>query len=247
LAKFIKSGGSFTKSWATYLGGAYDDIVNDIVVSDSILVCGETESTSDIALGTVYDNSHNGNKDAFVMKISLNGQTKSFGTYYGGSANDMANAMTIFMNDPIGENNIVFTGETSSSNLPVSDYAFQETLNGATSRAYITMLEPDGSAFLKPIVIEEKAEQKYIQQNGLLLYPNPVEDALNLRYYSRVNAEVEFTILDLLGTVIYEDRGISKIGYNHHAFSVNNLTSGVYLLKLRHDNGIIKTIKFIKE
>ena len=127
------SGGSFDifilkfnsqgiRQWATYYGGNDIEHVSSIAtdVNNSILITGETESTNfplQNPGGNVYfQNDYAGGPyygDAFILKFTSSG-VRHWATYYGGSGEDLGYSITTD-----GNNNILITGRTSSSNFPL--------------------------------------------------------------------------------------------------------------------------------
>ena len=119
----IKFNSNGERQWATYYGGSGWESGNSIVtdINNDILITGYTESENfpiydpgggfffQDTIGSVWDN------DAFILKFSLNGVRK-WATYYGGNGLDNGNAIALDL-----YNNILITGRTQSTNLPVYD------------------------------------------------------------------------------------------------------------------------------
>jgi len=81
----------------------------------------------------------------FVAKLTLDLNTRLFGTYLGGNGDDNAYGVKV---DSVGH--ITVTGSTTSTNYPVtSTYdAFQLTLGGGTD-AFITTIQPEGAVLMQ--------------------------------------------------------------------------------------------------
>jgi Flp pilus assembly secretin CpaC len=78
-----------------------------------------------------------------------------------------------------------------------------------------------------------------------LLYPNPVNDILNVQFDMEKAAQVQFSILDITGRVV-EQMGMNlPTGVQHLDFQVDNYPSGLYLLSIQTEGGTIAR-KFIK-
>lgn len=118
-------------NFSTFFGGSDDEQYSDIAdlgrcditldSQDNIIIVGRTEST-DLPVVNAYQNTHNGGvHDAFVAKLSPNGNTILFCTYLGGSNAEWASCVATDIND-----NIIVGGTTSSSNFPTLDF-YQET------------------------------------------------------------------------------------------------------------------------
>ncbi|NNK81473.1 MAG: hypothetical protein HKO93_08230 [Flavobacteriales bacterium] len=131
--------------WGTYVqsstsGEFYENI--DIDSSGNVILGGGSLSTNYPTTPGVYQLSNAGSRDATVTKISADGTTVLWATYFGGSASD--NISDIFLM-PTGE--IIFAGTTNSTDLPVTASAFQSSING-TQDAYLAKISGDGTALL---------------------------------------------------------------------------------------------------
>ncbi len=127
--------------FSTYLGGDGEDIGNsiDINSSNEIYIAGKTISTNFPTLN-YYDNSLDGSKDGFVVKLSAAGNTIDFSTYLGGTEGDVILAVKA------GSDNDAFvTGYTTSSDFPMVN-AFDADYNGGTilGDCFVTRLNSTG-------------------------------------------------------------------------------------------------------
>jgi hypothetical protein len=139
--------------YSTYLGGSSDDLGFGIAVdsSDNAYVTGQTLSTNfPITAGsfqTTCASCSGANKavDAFVTKFNSSG-TLVYSTYLGGNSTDSGFGIAV---DPAG--NAYITGQTLSTNFPVTALAFQSTCSSCASftpDAFVTKLNPTGSALV---------------------------------------------------------------------------------------------------
>jgi len=71
------------------------------------------------------------------------------------------------------------------------------------------------------------------------LFPNP---ATNEIYFRGIKEETEFDIVNLLGKVVFEGRVVDG-----QKLDINFLNSGIYFAMIKHIDGTVSTIKFIKE
>jgi gliding motility-associated-like protein len=121
--------------WSTYVGGSGVDqgysIATDL--NDHIFLTGSTSSLDfpllDAGGGCYFQNTHaGGNNDAFIIHFSNTGEMV-WSTYYGGNGSD--DGLSLITDD---EGNLVVTGQTNSSDLPVFDAGgdsfFQSTYGG---------------------------------------------------------------------------------------------------------------------
>jgi hypothetical protein len=90
---------------------------------------------------------HNGGgDDAFVSKLNASGSALLYSTYLGGGGSDMGLGITV---DSGG--NAYVTGQTIANfppNFPVTPGAFQSTYGGGVGDAFVSQLNPTGSALL---------------------------------------------------------------------------------------------------
>ncbi|MGE3804182.1 MAG: SBBP repeat-containing protein, partial [Gemmataceae bacterium] len=141
VAKVAPDGSSLV--YLTYLGGNSLDFAYaiDVDSSGNAYIAGGTNSTNFPVSGGAYDTTHNGSRDAFVFKLSADGQSRVWATYVGASGNDQANSIVVDENDEV-----IIAGATSSSGFPTLR-ALDSTLNGA-SDAFVTRLNSSGTALV---------------------------------------------------------------------------------------------------
>ncbi|MCC6691201.1 MAG: SBBP repeat-containing protein [Bacteroidia bacterium] len=160
VAKFSPAG---TRLWATYYGGSSPEMGMggdlgegiDVDGAGNVVVTGRTMS-SNFPVGasagyTVFQSTFNapiqggqqGGADAFVLKFSPSG-LRLFGTYYGGTIDDVGADIAT---DASG--NILFTGNTGSSDFPITAAAgnvvFQSSFSGGSYDAFIAKMSPIGT------------------------------------------------------------------------------------------------------
>jgi len=141
--------------YSTYLGGSGLDQGNGVAVDSlgNAYVTGATASTkatlgftppagayqADCALDTqgVCEG------DAFVAKLNPGTNTLLYFTYLGGSLADAGTGIGV---DPKGDAYV--TGSTSSVNFPTTGSVFQLNYGGGNADAFVTELNPSGSALL---------------------------------------------------------------------------------------------------
>ncbi len=148
-------------TYATFLGGSGSDGVAAIQVDSlgSAYVAGFTTSANFPQVSSVqsgYKGSTQGGNglaafgDAFIAELNPAGTALVFTTYLGGSDDDVATALAV---DASG--NIYVTGDTRSSNFPVTTGAFQTKFGGTVQAdfydagdAFIAKLGPQGNKLL---------------------------------------------------------------------------------------------------
>lgn len=90
---------------------------------------------------------------------------------------------------------------------------------------------------------EQQSSEGYLANSALTLFPNPVEDLLNIHIQSENRQNVESVILDLSGRKIVHLHQINQLNEGDNAFRVdlNDLPQGIYLLEIKGET--IKTVQ----
>jgi hypothetical protein len=133
--------------YSTYLGGSDFDFGNGIAVdtAGNVYVTGRTDSSDfPTTLGAFQTTFGGGFNDAFVTKLNPTGSALVYSTYLGGSrSGDVGLGIAL---DTAGHAYV--TGETNSSDFPTTVGALQPTFGGGFSDAFVTTLDPTGSALV---------------------------------------------------------------------------------------------------
>jgi len=141
----ISADGS-TALWATWVGGTGDEADNSGVQVDKdnnvFLNCTTLSSDMPTTVGA-HDTTYNGLNDAYIAKLSPNGSTLIFGTYFGGSGNEAGNNVHNLAIDPDG--NCYLATHTSSTNITTTPGAFQSSLAGGSLDVVAAKFSPSGA------------------------------------------------------------------------------------------------------
>ena len=136
--------GAATVSWATLLGGIFEDTADAVAIDSAanVYVAGTTDS-DDFPTVNPQQASIAGplffTPDAFVAKFSASGSSLLYSTYFGGDASETARGLAV---DTSGL--IYLLGNTDSTNLPVTEGAFQAMNNGGGD-VFVARLNPAAS------------------------------------------------------------------------------------------------------
>lgn len=138
LAKFNSSG---VRQWATYYGGSGDDWGYTIATDgqEHFYICGQTQSTANIATSGAFQTSNNGNIDAFLVKFDSSGAMQ-WGTYYGGSGDDRGSGVSC---DNSG--NVYICGYAGSTSGIASSGSNQSSFGGGQYDAFLVKFNSSGS------------------------------------------------------------------------------------------------------
>lgn len=140
--------------FGTYIVGSGDEHPMNIALDEggSIYLCGTTTSISGFPTNNGYDQQYEGGTDGFVMRISPNGASIQFSTYYGSEGYDEIRDIQL---DNSGS--VYLAGTTQSASFPTFPYVdarwwwrFRErpydwTYNGGLSDAFLLILSEDGA------------------------------------------------------------------------------------------------------
>jgi hypothetical protein len=131
----VKLSGSGAHLWSTYVGGSSGDDGRGIAVdgAGNVFVTGDTWSFGWVSGG--FDTTHNGDRDAFVVKLSGSG-VHLWSTYLGGSSSDRGSGIAVD-----GEGNVFVTGDTWS--LGWVSGGFDTTLDGGED-GFVVKLSENG-------------------------------------------------------------------------------------------------------
>jgi hypothetical protein len=129
--------------YSTYLGGSGEDAGNGIAVDSAgnAYVTGLTRSINFPTMNPLQP-TYRGRDDAFVTKLNPSGSALVYSTYLGGTKQDYGGTIAV---DSLG--NAYVTGVTSSTDFPTMN-PFQPTLGGFYGNAFVTKLNPSGSALV---------------------------------------------------------------------------------------------------
>lgn len=143
LAKFDLSSGALLD--ATYLGGLETESALSLKIGSTgdIYVAGYTLSDDFPLLNPIFNTFSGGISagDAFILIIDNTLSSLNFSTYLGGSAEEVALALSLDNND-----RMYITGFTSSENFPLYN-AYDQTFNDVVD-AYVTCIESNGDSLV---------------------------------------------------------------------------------------------------
>jgi hypothetical protein len=129
-------------SFATYFGGGNSSAAYDVTIDadENVIVTGATASTDFPDTNALQGTMGGGSWDAFVTKISGDGQSLLYSTYLGGSASDYGYAVVA------GSGGSVYVcGRTTSLDFPTQNPIYPADSSGD---AFVAKLTSDGSALV---------------------------------------------------------------------------------------------------
>ncbi len=75
------------------------------------------------------------------------------------------------------------------------------------------------------------------EKAGFWAYPNPARDQLWVKYSATKNQAVTLSLIDQLGRAVKRSEETAAKGENTYLFGLHNLKAGVYLIRLKSDDG----------
>jgi Bacterial Ig domain/WD40-like Beta Propeller Repeat/Beta-propeller repeat len=125
VTKFSANGSALV--YSTFLGGSATDEGRGITVdaAGAAFVTGRTQSANFPTTPGAFATTRTGSSDAFVTRLNETGSAALYSTYLGGGADESGRAIAV---DASGS--VYVTGNTTSSNFPITPGAFQLTIGG---------------------------------------------------------------------------------------------------------------------
>ena len=143
--------------YSRYVGGNFSDEAYAIAVDvmGNAYVTGFTASTNFPTTVGAFRTTQISTFDAFVTKLDPTGSVFVYSTYLGGNDNDHGNGIAV---DSAG--NAYITGITNSTNFPTTVGAFRTIYGGGIFDAFVTKLNPTGSALLYSTYLGGNSEDR---------------------------------------------------------------------------------------
>lgn len=131
------------------------------------------------------------------------------------------------------------------------NYFDDQTIDLGTETAWETTLAPGDYYLFTTVELENPnlgtgVETSFIGKDKVIeIYPNPVEEHLNIQIHHSAKGNIEFQILSLDGKVISTQNSYSLLSRFEEQIQLSNLKEGVYILKTNLESGSFAT-KFVK-
>lgn len=159
--------------YSTFLSGSDDDEGTDIDIDirGNAYITGETNSPDFPVTSNAFQQNFpsivEGPNSVFVTKLNIDGSGLIYSTFLGGSESDEGLGIAV---DDMGSAYV--TGDTNSSDFPVTLGAFQENFPSIfnISSAFVTKLNPDGSSLIYSTFLggssDEQGQRIAVDQMG---------------------------------------------------------------------------------
>ena len=175
VVKFCENGAKLL--YSTYFGGSGSDIARSIALDNigNAYITGETQSNNFPTTPGAYQKSNNGGHDAFMSKLKSDASGILYSTYFGGYYGDIAYGIAV---DSTG--NAYITGQTNSTNFPISQKPYQKSNHGGGCDAFISIINPVASDLKDgkiTIVLTIGSKNAYVNQQLVVLDVAPFIDS----------------------------------------------------------------------
>ncbi len=137
-----------TLLYADYLGGSGYDYGYALTLDSAgeVYVTGSTNSSNFPVLNS-YQSTYPGGFNAFITKVSADGSSLLYSTYFGGNGSDIPASIVLD-----SSSDILIAGNTTSNNLPVAN-AYQSAISANQggqfgNYGFLSKFNPDGSQLI---------------------------------------------------------------------------------------------------
>jgi len=161
-----------------------------------------------------------------------------------------------FMTDSVMtyiDNTLEYLGPAIDRNFAkwpvIGEYIWPNYFIGDTFEQEIYYLKnwiTDRLSFMDGFIVAASRYNVVASKELLVIYPNPVIQDLNLRFYLNNTAEVYIEIYDLFGKRIFSSVYTPQyIGYHDFGINIPDVFAGYYLVNLRQGGSVIGIQKFM--
>ncbi|MGC8864337.1 MAG: PKD domain-containing protein [Bacteroidales bacterium] len=141
-------------------------------------------------------------------------------------------------------------GQFSFEQLPLATYIFESESPGLICRAdtaFLTISEPLKKDLLIKLLAQHSLSSPEPEpDNQLVIYPNPSESELFLRWFSPAFQNVDLSVISIEGKPLIQTTQSAQAGENYWKINLHSLATGVYFLKICSPMQGITFKRFIK-
>lgn len=150
----LSSGGALV--YSTYLGGSSSDSLGDLVIDPigNMVIVGSTESADFPVSSDAYQPEIGGSLDVFIIEIEANEAAIGYSSFLGGGDRDSANELEFD-----GEGCLIIAGSTMSDDFPITDDAFQGSIEGEASDCFIAKFQGYSDLVLSTLLGGDDVDQ----------------------------------------------------------------------------------------
>lgn len=101
----------------------------------------------------------------------------------------------------------------------------------------ITAYNPNDESQL--VLLEKAAESDGNMTGSSLVFPNPANDYVKIKFDSQTNSSTRITIYNMTGQKVIDNMMQSIAGYNEETIDINKLQSGTYFVKIESGTNLM--------
>ncbi|MBL7755355.1 MAG: T9SS type A sorting domain-containing protein [Chitinophagaceae bacterium] len=109
------------------------------------------------------------------------------------------------------------------------EYVFTDQQPEAVNLYRVLQFDIDGHSSSSAVLRIEN-ETAFGQVN---VFPNPVQDNLNVQFYQSKSNRTECFVRDFSGRIVWSETGTSKVGMNQFSIPMSSLQTGLYVVEFR--------------
>ncbi|MGN0033449.1 MAG: T9SS type A sorting domain-containing protein [Candidatus Limimorpha sp.] len=79
------------------------------------------------------------------------------------------------------------------------------------------------------------------------IFPNPTTDNIYIRFYQGKIGNANIMVFNAIGQIVVSNDVFVEDGVNEYQLSLNDVPQGIYFLRITNSDGLMRTIKIIKE
>lgn len=134
-------------------------------------------------------------------------------------------------------------GAKGNSTVRTEYSAIDDQPNYGKNYYRLKIVDEDGSVEYSPIRSIDNIRNEFTLIN---LYPNPANEAVNLRYHNPQEGNVQLKVTDLAGSIIESIDLTANEGENSFVLSLSEFKTGVYLVVIEDERGRQSSHKLFK-
>ena len=142
-------------------------------------------------------------------------------------------------NNSIGDKHYWNFGDGNTSNLKFPTHLYSAGGNYIVN--YIVSNNCDSSSSEESVEVTTNIENSADSKNDFVLYPNPNNGSFNLVLNNIENQNVEISVFDYKGAIVSNKNINTSSNQNSLTFDLNNISNGLYTIKIKHSKGVYTT------
>lgn len=148
-----------------------------------------------------------------------------------------------------GEWNIIATIPYTGNLAKGDQFELTECGFDETTDPYFSRMDDQGNyvGFAPNLVANNSAHTSITISNGVIVYPNPTKGNLYIDVSSSVITRAKFTIMNMEGKILKVIQSDLVEGINKIILNVDELSAGLYILKVTDGKALNYSQKFTKE